>query len=121
VAHSVGSRLEVVSQQQAWGEREAAERGRPVGGVANSLHPRWPEGRAVARRGSLASSGGISFWSDCEWIECTDGKARPVESGSFPLAHGIPGRVGKLRAYGNAIVPQVAAQFIKATMRSADD
>src|SRR5438270_366065 len=47
-------------------------------------------------------------WRDAEFIPCTDGKARPVEPGTFPLAHGIPGRVGRLRAYGNAIVPQVA-------------
>ena len=32
----------------------------------------------------------------------------------FPLAHKIPGRVGLLRGYGNAIVPQVAAAFIEA-------
>jgi DNA (cytosine-5)-methyltransferase 1 len=51
---------------------------------------------------------------DCEWLPCTDGKARPVEPGTFPLAHGIPGRVGRLRAYGNAITPQVAAEFIRA-------
>ena len=31
-----------------------------------------------------------------------------------PLAHGIPIRVGLLRGYGNAIVPQVAAVFIAA-------
>lgn len=29
-------------------------------------------------------------------------------------SHGIPGRVGFMRGYGNAIVPQVAAEFIQA-------
>jgi DNA (cytosine-5)-methyltransferase 1 len=53
-------------------------------------------------------------WSDLLWLPCTDGKARPTQSGLFPLAHGISGRVGRLRAYGNAIVPQVAAEFIQA-------
>ena len=57
-----------------------------------------------------------SPWSDCDWLPCTDGKARPVEPGTFPLAYGIPGRVGRLRAYGNAIVPQIAAEFIKAAL-----
>jgi len=55
-------------------------------------------------------------WSDASWLECTDGKARPVEPGTFPLAHGIPGRVGRLRAYGNAIVAPLAAEFIAASM-----
>lgn len=74
---------------------------------------RWPEGS-----GPQFSSrfGGASFWSDCEWIPCRDGKRRPVESGTFPLAHGIPARVGRLRGYGNAIVPAVAAEFIGAYM-----
>jgi DNA (cytosine-5)-methyltransferase 1 len=54
-------------------------------------------------------------WSDLIWLPCTDGKQRPTQSGIFPLAHGIPARVAKLCAAGNAIVPQVAAEFIKAS------
>lgn len=59
-------------------------------------------------------------WSDAEWIACRDGKARPAQPGAYPLAHGVPDRVGKLRAYGNAIVPQVAAEFIGAVMDVID-
>ena len=56
------------------------------------------------------------FWRDVEWIACLDGKARPIKSRSEPLALGVPARVGRLRAYGNAIVPQVAAEVIRAWM-----
>ena len=53
------------------------------------------------------------FWRDCDWLPCRDGKARPVEPGVKPLAHGVHARVGRLRGYGNAIVPQVAQAFIE--------
>jgi DNA (cytosine-5)-methyltransferase 1 len=56
----------------------------------------------------------ISEWADPDWIECRDNKARPIKSGLEPLANGIPARVVRLRGYGNAIVPQVAAEFISA-------
>jgi DNA (cytosine-5)-methyltransferase 1 len=72
---------------------------RPVHG--GSIH--------VGRPGSVNG-----HWSNADWLACRDGKWRPVEPGAFPLAHGSPGRVGRLRAYGNAIVPQVAAEFIGA-------
>ena len=55
-------------------------------------------------------------WSDSIWLPCADGKARRVKPGIEPLAHGIPNRVGALRGAGNAIVPQVAARFIRAFM-----
>lgn len=58
----------------------------------------------------------LAAWGAIEWIECSDGKARPTQPGLFPLAHGIPNRVGRLRAYGNAIVPQVAAVFVMANV-----
>jgi len=41
-----------------------------------------------------------------------------IESSLFPLAPGLPGRVGLLRGAGNAIHPQVAAEFIKAYISS---
>jgi len=68
--------------------------------------PRQDEAAVIER--------GAGFWRTADWIPCADGKWRPVEPGTFPLAHGIPGRVGRLRGYGNAIVPQVAQAFIEA-------
>jgi len=61
-----------------------------------------------------SASGRLDAWADLEWLQCSDGKARPTQPGLFPLAHGVSGRVGRLRAYGNAIVPQVAAAFVRA-------
>ncbi len=55
-------------------------------------------------------------WFPADWLPCIDGKARPVEPGTFPLAHGVPARVGRLRGYGNAIVPQVGAVVIESYM-----
>lgn len=89
LAHGGGPGLEVVGFEQAWGQRSATERG------------------------------GSSHWSDVEWLPCRDGKARPTQPGLQPLAHGVPARVGRLRGYGNAIVPQVAVEMISAYMDHA--
>jgi DNA (cytosine-5)-methyltransferase 1 len=73
------------------------------------------------RQADVAGGGGASdrpaptngHWRDADWLYCRDGKWRPVEPGTFPLAYGATARVGRLRAYGNAIVPQVAQTFIE--------
>ncbi len=77
----------------------------------------WNEPRRLRTfaTGSIAPSGILSgFWGGAEWVECSDGKARPVEPGSFPLANGSPARVGRLRGYGNAINAEAAVAFIQA-------
>ena len=55
-------------------------------------------------------------WSAADWLLCRDGKWRPVRPESFPLAHGATARVGRLRAYGNAITAQVAQGLIESYM-----
>ncbi|MGL5968439.1 MAG: DNA cytosine methyltransferase [Kluyvera sp.] len=76
----------------------------------------------ISREGSATGANPHhGFWSDADWLGCRDGKFRPVEPGTFPLANGIPARVGRLRGYGNAIVPQVAAEFITAFMGAAGE
>jgi DNA (cytosine-5)-methyltransferase 1 len=52
-------------------------------------------------------------WEPSITIECDDGYRR-VGPATLAMAHGIPNRMGRLRGYGNAIVPQVAAEFIAA-------
>lgn len=56
------------------------------------------------------------LWRDADWLGCRDGKWRPVEPGTFPLAHGAAARVGRLRGYGNAIVAPQAQAFVEAVM-----
>ena len=76
--------------------------------------PSGREGNGQPGGGDLRPAPLHGFWRDADWLFCRDGKWRSVEPGTFPLAHGVPGRVGRLRAYGNAIVPQVAAKLLTA-------
>lgn len=98
--------------------------------------------RRVQRAAGLAPAGEAaelrSPWGDCRIIPCRDGKLRRIsaQSGDEPLAARLPrglgpalsglGRVGiraarsnhvgRLRGYGNSVIPQVAAAFIRAYM-----
>jgi DNA (cytosine-5)-methyltransferase 1 len=109
------------------GAHDAAECGGP-GGLGDTIKPGL-EGHAGnvdhgSESGRLDQESDRSIapagrpWDAFDLLPCLDGKARRVEPGTFPLAHGVSGRVGLLRGYGNAIVPQVAAEFIQAAIES---
>ena len=56
------------------------------------------------------------FWAGADWIWHQDGKYRPVEPGTFPLATRYSSRVGQLRTYGNALCLPQAVAFVRATL-----
>ena len=106
------------------GKRELPNAVKWVGWPTTSTrdHKGGYRGGAYERRqdqhGHAGRDGATSFWDNCDWLSCRDGKYRPVESGTFPLAHGSTARVGRLRAYGNAIVPQAAQALIEAYLET---
>lgn len=89
----------------------------------------------------IGSNSRNRHWAGSEWAIGADGKARRFEPGIRLLAHGVSGRmavrrtigqgtsahqeehwynrIGVLRGFGNAIVPQVAAEVIGAYMEIA--
>ena len=93
------------------GERRQAAEGHGEASQDGQADPR-PELLGQLQNGLVGS--GRSDWSRFDILPCRDGKARRVEAGTFPLADGIPGRMGLLRGYGNAIVPEVAEVFVRA-------
>ncbi len=86
--------------------------GRRLGEKAEGDSERQEHGPSGVDLGSPGAA--RNFWSAYDLVYCRDEKYRRVEPGTFPLASGVSGRVGKLRGYGNAINPEVAATFIEA-------
>jgi DNA (cytosine-5)-methyltransferase 1 len=102
----------VVGMAHACGERRQQDAARALG-HKNTHGTGLPSAPGVCEHGARPAHG---VWANADWLLCQDGRWRSVEPGTFPLAHGAPARVGRLRAYGNAIVPQVAAEVIKVFM-----
>lgn len=127
VANAESATLEMPSQsgdglsgnQEEW-TRHGASPGRRCDLVGMAAHAdiAIENERPSGREQSVRDKRGKTFWDESDWLPCQDGCHRPVEPGTFPLAHGIASRMDKVRAYGNAIVPQVAAAFIQAAMES---
>jgi DNA (cytosine-5)-methyltransferase 1 len=129
-----GSQLAEHPEQSAREERQATSGASGAcDGMAYGESERCEE--AGPSGGRQAERSGIGCWSDFLLIPCRDNKVRRISSqpGDVPLAYGLPrdvgrvfpglagmvkaarrNRVGRLKGYGNAIVPQVAAEFIKA-------
>lgn len=53
-----------------------------------------------------------------DWLFCRDGKWRATRPGSLPLATNAASRVGRLRAYGNAVDAEATIQFIEAYLET---
>lgn len=117
VGLSEGVRSENGAQLHGANNREISCDGCNPSGMGNAARDyERRERQSRSGGGRDGTIGGSGAWSDFDLVPCRDGKWRRVESGTFPLAHGVSGRVGLLRGYGNAIVPQVAAEFIKSTI-----
>ncbi len=111
------------------------------GDVANvnldGCEPGNASAAASGYRGAVESGSGVIGWDSAGWVIGHDGKARRVEPGIRLLAHGVSGRlavvrpgfegnpedpealhwysrIGALKAFGNAIVPEVGAEVIGA-------
>lgn len=117
-AHALGSATEagadgfMANTNEGGGSRDWAGRIDGGGGEGEDRESAGHDEPATLAHPSATNG----FWRNGEWIACRDGKARAVEPGTFPLAHGAPARVGRLRAYGNSIVAPQASEFIRAYM-----
>lgn len=72
----------------------------------------YPEGNGWEQRRTKPN-----WWGSSSRLG-EDGHRRRIAPGLEPLATRLPGRMDLLRGYGNAIVPQVAAEFIKAFLET---
>ena len=104
----------------------------PVDGLVNTLRGGASNPDTEAKQGRngpdfrVPGETGLSdFWDQFDIAECRaiDGSVqyRRIEPGLPPVADGLPNRVGRIRGFGNAIVPQLAATFIRAFLEAEEE
>jgi DNA (cytosine-5)-methyltransferase 1 len=86
--------------------------------MANSIMPRPQGHRGLEQESIQEGREGTQrhSWQGGVWIDCPDGKQRLIEPSICLLADGVQFRKPILHAFGNAIVPPLASEFIKASM-----
>lgn len=99
------------------GDADSLSAGRLSGSLPRAQESSW-SGRGDHGPGDAVPH--VDPWRDFRWIDCSDGKRRPIptEPALFPLADGVPNRVGLLRGSGNAICTATAATFIRAALEA---
>lgn len=68
--------------------------------------------------GSADGRHGTSWWAGAERLVCHDTKTRRTKPGIPVLVNGLPGRVALWSIAGNAIVPVLAAEVLKAHLET---
>ena len=96
-----------------------------TGRLVHDPRDRWGEGwtepefRSRGYTAAIASIPDGVEWAGTQFIECPDGKWRRLPPPRVRwLGNGIPSRVARLRAFGNAIYPGAAAAFIRAYLEA---
>ena len=117
--HPHGERRRTNGGEIGKNDLQVFDQGCSVGGSVGGMGHSYGDGRDEGERdderdgqGSFSSPAGKGL----EWIECADGKWRPVEPGISLLVDGYPQRTSLLRVIGNSIVPKQAAIFIQTMM-----
>jgi DNA (cytosine-5)-methyltransferase 1 len=121
IAGSASGSAGHVAFTDSTGELESANESRREGSEQRSACD--ARGERPESHGAVSESGGAlnGFWRDAEWLWCRDERYRPVEPGTFPLAHGAARRVGRLRGYGNALVAPQAIGFVAAYLAHLEE
>ena len=113
---------------------DGGEIGGPVDGLVNTLRSGASNPDTEAKQGRngpdfrVPGETGLSdFWDQFDIAECRaiDGSTqyRRIEPGLLPVVDGLPSRLraGLIKGYGNAIVPQLAATFIRAFLEAEEE